>query len=130
MKIITTLEETVYKLTADSESIDFWKDMGFEVREIVSKTGKFQLTKVCPFTIKKEMAGLTIVQSKGMKGIANRWGCLLLPCLYDRVELVASNEGECLQKVHFMAFHEKAVEIYEYHGGMPIKVMSFVKLAI
>ena len=130
MKIITTQEETVYKLIAESDGLSFWTGMGYQVIEEDTHTGKFQLAKVCPYMVKQEVAGLSIVTNKGKEGIASRWGNLLLPCIYDMVELMSSNEQDGLLTIHFIAHQENRMEIFEYLGEMPIKIMSLSKISV
>lgn len=130
MKIITTQEETVYKLTAESDALGFWTVMGYQVIEEDHLSGKFQLAKCCPYTIKQEIAGLSIVMSKGKEGIASRWGNLLLPCIYNKVELMSRNENEGMQIIHFIAHRESMMEIFEYQGEKPIKIMSLCQLTV
>lgn len=130
MKIITTQEGTVYKLIAESDALGFWTSMGYQVIEEDHLSGKIQLAKCCPYTIKQERAGLSIVMSKGKEGIANRWGNLLLPCIYNKVELMSRNENEGMQIIHFIAHRESMMDIYEYQGENPIKIMSLCRLAV
>lgn len=130
MKIITTQEGTVYKLIAESDSLSFWTGMGYQVIEEDSHSGKFQLAKVCPYIIKKEIVGLSIVISNGKEGVASRWGNILLPCTYNKVELMSSNEQDGLQTIHFIAHQENRMEIFEYLGEMPIKIMSLSQITV
>lgn len=128
MKIITTQEKTVYKLTAESDALSFWKGMGYNIIEKDTHPGKFQLAKVCPFMVRHEIAGLSIVSNNGKEGNASRWGNLLLPCIYNKVELMSCNKQEGLQIIHFVAHRENDMEIFEFQGEKPIRLMRLSKL--
>lgn len=130
MKIITTQEGTVYKLIAESDALSFWTNMGYKVIKEDYHSGKFQLAKVCPFIIKQEIAGMSIVTNQGKEGIAGRWGKLLLPCIYNKVELMSSKEQEGFQIIHFIAHKETEMEIFEYQGEKPIRIMCLSRLTV
>lgn len=88
-RIITHQEETHYELSANSESLDFWKTLGFRIIGTVEREDEFYLRKTCSFGIRQQLGGLAIIQSKGKEGIANRWGCILLACRFQKIELFA-----------------------------------------
>lgn len=73
-RIITHQEETHYELAANSESLEFWKTLGFRIIGTGEREDEFYLRKTCSFGIRQQLGGLAIIQSKGKEGIANRWG--------------------------------------------------------
>ena len=75
------------------------------------------------------MGGLAIIQSKGKEGIANRWGCILLTCRFQKIELFACDEGEGVQKLHFVGYKEGEMEIYEFDGSKPTKILVLKQLS-
>lgn len=100
-RIITHQEETHYELAANSESLDFWKTLGFRIKGTGEREDEFYLRKTCSFGIRQQLGGLAIIQSKGKEGIANRWGCILLACRFQKIELFACDEGEGGSKTAF-----------------------------
>ena len=82
-RIITHPEETIYELVAKSDCLEFWKSMGFEYNRAGDRDDEYYLRKTCSYGLKQEIGGLAIIQSKGQEGIANRWGCILLPCQFE-----------------------------------------------
>ena len=120
----------MYKLIAESDALSFWTNMGYKVIKEDYHYGKFQLAKVCPFIIKQEIAGMSIVTNQGKEGIAGRWGKLLLPCIYNKVELMSSKEQEGFQIIHFIAHKETEMEIFEYQGEKPIRIMCLSRLTV
>ena len=118
-RIITHQEETHYELSANSESLDFWKTLGFRIKGTGEREDEFYLRKTCSFGIRQQLGGLAIIQSKGKEGIANRWGCILLACRFQKIELFACDEGEGVQKLHFVGYKEGEMEIYEFDGSKP-----------
>ena len=127
-RIITHQEETHYELAANSESLDFWKALGFRIIGTSEREDEFYLRKTCSFGIRQQLGGLAIIQSKGKEGIANRWGCILLPCQFERVEILTSNDSHGIQKLHFVGYKEDCMEMYEYEGETPIKTLTLHKL--
>lgn len=129
MKRIITQEETLYELAADYESLNFWSELGFKVIRKGVQNGIYYLRKTCSFKLLQELGGLAIVRSNGMEGVANRWGCLILPCRFLRIELFASNEGESIQKLHFVGYKGEEMEIYEFCGEKPTKILALKQLS-
>lgn len=128
-RIITHQEETHYELSANSESLDFWKTLGFRIKGTGEPEDEFYLRKTCSFGIRQQLGGLAIIQSKGKEGIANRWGCILLACRFQKIELFASDEGEGVQKLHFVGYKEGEMEIYEFDGSKPTKILVLKQLS-
>ena len=110
-RIITHPEETIYELVASSDCLEFWKSMGFEYNRAGDRDDEYYLRKTCSYGLKQEIGGLAIIQSKGKEGIANRWGCILLPCQFERVEILTSNDSHGIQKLHFVAYKEDCMEM-------------------
>ena len=100
-RIITHREETHYELAANSESLEFWKTLGFRI----------------------------IGTREREEGIANRWGCILLACRFQKIELFACDEGEGVQKLHFVGYKEREMEIYEFDGSKPTKILVLKQLS-
>ena len=74
-RIITHQEETHYELlSANSESLDFWKTLGFRIKGTGEREDEFYLRKTCSFGIRQQLGGLAIIQSKGKEGIAGTDG--------------------------------------------------------
>lgn len=48
-RIITHQEETHYELAANSESLDFWKTLGFRIKGTGEREDEFYLRKTCSF---------------------------------------------------------------------------------
>lgn len=73
-RIITHQEETHYELAANSESLEFWKTLGFRIIGTREGEDEFYLRNTCSFGIRQQLCGLAIIQSKGKEGIAKTDG--------------------------------------------------------
>lgn len=51
-RIITHREETHYELAANSESLEFWKTLGFRIIGTREREDEFYLRKTCSFGIR------------------------------------------------------------------------------
>ena len=54
-RIITHQEETHYELAANSESLDFWKTLGFRIKGTGEREDEFYLRKTCSFGIRQQL---------------------------------------------------------------------------
>ena len=61
-RIITQQEETHYELAANSESLDFWKTLGFRIIETGEREDEFYLRKTCSFGIRQQLGGLAAIK--------------------------------------------------------------------
>ena len=120
-RIITHQEETHYELSANSESLDFWKTLGFRIIETGEREDEFYLRKTCSFGIRQQLGGLAIIQSKGKEGIANRWGCILLACRFQKMELFACDEGGGVQKLYFVGYRREKWRFTNLMAASPPK---------
>lgn len=63
-RIITHREETHYELAANSESLEFWKTLGFRIIGTGEREDEFYLRKTCSFGIRQQLGDHT-EQGKG-----------------------------------------------------------------
>lgn len=66
-RIITHQEETHYELAANSESLEFWKTLGFRIIGTREREDEFYLRKTCSFGIRQQLGGLPSYRARERK---------------------------------------------------------------
>ena len=127
-KVIQYPNETIYELVCSTEDLAFWVSFGFKPYLYDKSKERYSIRKSCPFRIHKKVGSLSIVSNGNKKGLADRWGNIILECKYERIELCTSSGTHGIQVIHIMAFVSQMVNIFRYMGGKPKKVLSLERL--
>lgn len=127
-KVIQHPNETIYELVCSTEDLAFWVSFGFKPYLYDKSNESYGIRKNCPFRIHKKVGNLSIVSNGKKKGLADRWGNIILDCQYERIELCSSSETHGIQVIHIMTFISQRVNIFRYTGGKPKRVLSLERL--
>lgn len=127
-KVIPLPNKTIYELVCSTDDLDFWASFGFKSYLYDKSKDLHSIRKVCPFRIHRKVGSLSVVANGNKKGLADRWGNIILECKYERIELCADSEENAIQVIHFLTYNSQKVDIFRYTGEMPKRVLSMERL--